>query len=215
MAYRALLQPVVHGRRHRSESPPKAFLDELVAWGKKAPAEIFKPRGPNNVYVAVSGSLGPYKDDTHRKAVMLEVMRVLAGYESSWNWREGVDTHPQREAKNDLTSEAGAWQVSANSMRITELRNLVVARVGSDDPVKFQQAMKTQHTLAMEYIARLLRNTISANGPVVRHRTELDLYVRRDAVKEFLDLIDPSGSDLTFYKGRLIMPFFPIDGRGP
>ena len=89
MDYRALRTAVVHGKRRISEAPPNAFLDELVAWGRIAPDEIFEPRGHNNVYLAVFSSLGPYKDNAHRRAVMLEVMRVLAGYESSWNWEGG------------------------------------------------------------------------------------------------------------------------------
>ena len=213
MQYRALRHAVVHGRRQISERPPTAFLDELIAWGKDAPDEIFEPRGHNNAYLAVHAVLGPYTNKLHRRAVMLEVMRVLAGFESSWNWLEGVDTHPQRELKDAMTSETGAWQVSANSMRHPELRALVIARVGSDDPRKFQRAMKTDHRLAMEYIARLLRNTIAANGPVKRH--EIDVNVRRDAVEELLDLLNPRGSDWTFRKGQYIVPFFPLDGKGP
>ena len=49
--------------------------------------------------------------------------------------------------------------------------------------------MKEDHALAMEYIARLLRHTVKANGPVLRH--EIDLWLRRDAVAEFQRLLDP------------------------
>lgn len=215
MTYHALRHPVVHGKKHHGERPPTAFLDELVLWGRTAPNEIFEPRGHNNVYLAVFSSLGPFKDNLHRRAVMLEVMRVLAGYESSWNWREGVDRHPQKEVKNAKTSEAGAWQVSANSMRLApELKTLVLSRVGSDDPLKFQHAMKTQHTLAMEYIARLLRNTIAANGPVVRHRSEIDHNVRRDAVQEFVEVMYPILPAVNFVAG-LIRPLFRAVGQDP
>ena len=47
--------------------------------------------------------------------------------------------------------------------------------------------MKSDHPLAMEYIARLLRHTIDANGPVKRH--EIDQWLRRDAVAEFETLL--------------------------
>jgi hypothetical protein len=33
-----------------------------------------------------------WDDLQHRRAAMLEVMRVHAGFESSWNWKQGVDT---------------------------------------------------------------------------------------------------------------------------
>jgi hypothetical protein len=65
--------------------------------------------------------------------------------------------------------EAGAFQVSANSMAFgPELKDLVLSKVESTDGTKFQAAMKQDHPLAMEYIARLLRRTVHHNGPVKR-----------------------------------------------
>ena len=166
MPYKALKRPVRHGAGDGAAIPPDAFLDELIAWGRSAPDEIFLPRGANEVYVTVVHFLGPYNDGLHRRAVMLEVMRVLAGHETEWDWNHGVDGNPQPEVKTVLTTEAGAWQVSANSMaNAPELRHLVLTRVGSDDPIQFQQAMKTDHVLAMEYIARSLRNRVDTHGP--------------------------------------------------
>jgi hypothetical protein len=171
--YVALKKAVRHGRiRHGKEDadvPPDSFLDQLVAWGKVASDDIFVPQGTDEVYGAVVTLLGPYESAMHRRAVMLEVMRVLAGHESLWRWNQGVDSNPQTEVKTATTTEAGAFQVSANSMNLApELRHLVRSRVGSTDPIRFQHAMKRDHVLAMEYIARLLRNRIDANGPVLR-----------------------------------------------
>src|ERR1700746_861084 len=74
--------------------PPVSFLNELVAWGKVAPDDIFLPsvNHRDDVYSAVVGVLGPWQGPRHMRAVMLEVLRVLAGYESSWGWNEGTDT---------------------------------------------------------------------------------------------------------------------------
>lgn len=216
MSYKALLQSVVHGKKNIRESPKPAFLDELIKWGRAAPDEIFEPRGYDNIYLAESTVLGPYRDNAHRRAVMLEVMRVLGGFESSWNWKEGVDKHPQKEKKTPMTSEAGLWQISANSMNLAqELKDLAKARIGTTtDGLKFQQVMKADHNFAMEYTARLLRNTIQHNGPTRRHALEIDHYVRLDAVQEFLDILYPKGSDLTFYRGHWIVPFVPIEEGG-
>jgi hypothetical protein len=53
-------------------------------------------------------------------------MRVLAGFESSWHWQAGVDPNTEHPELPE-TREAGAWQVSADSMNFgDELRNLVV-----------------------------------------------------------------------------------------
>jgi hypothetical protein len=164
--------------------PPDEFLDQLVAWGKQAPEEIFAPNDVADVYSSVFDALGPWQNNQHRRAVMLEVMRVLAGFESSWNWNEGRDTTNPTSVTPD-TIEAGAWQVSANSMNFgQELKDLVLARVGTLDGNAFQKAMKADHTLAMEYIARLLRRTTHHNGPVLRH--EIDQWLRRDSVAEFI-----------------------------
>ncbi|MDT4969665.1 MAG: hypothetical protein QOJ64_4402 [Acidobacteriota bacterium] len=167
--------------------PSDDFLDQLVAWGKQAPEEIFAPNPHNDIYSSVKSRLGPWQGIPHRRAVMLEVMRVLAGFESSWDWNEGVDTHNPTSVTPE-TIEAGAWQVSANSMTFgQELKNLVLAKVGTLDGNAFQQAMKEDHPLAMEYVARLLRRTTHHHGPVLRH--EIDQWLHRDAVAEFQSLL--------------------------
>jgi hypothetical protein len=169
--------------------PPTAFLDELIAWGRIADPGIFAPNGNEDVYSSVKPALGPWQDGEHRRAVMLEVMRVLGGFESSWKWTAGRDVTNASSVTPD-TIEAGAWQVSANSIGFgPELKELVLRKVGSLDGDKFQAAMKADHDLAMEYIARLLRRTTHHNGPVKRH--EIDEWLRRDAVDEFQRLLRP------------------------
>ena len=163
--------------------PPDDFLDELITWGKGAPDEIFAPNPFSDIYSSVKNTLGPWNGLLHRRAVMLEVMRVLAGFESSWDWNEGRDITNPTSVTPD-TIEAGAWQVSANSMNFgEELKELVLAEVGTLDGDTFQKAMKDNHPLAMEYVARLLRRTTRHHGPVRRH--EIDPWLRRDAVEEF------------------------------
>jgi hypothetical protein len=184
MPYAATKKPV-----HNRGIPPDDFLDQLVAWGRTAPDEIFAANSVSDVYTNVFSSLGPWKGSSHRRAVMLEVMRVLAGFESGWNWNAGQDTNNPTSITPE-TIEAGAWQVSANSMGFgAELRNLVQTKAGATDGTTFQTVMKQDHPLAMEYIARLLRRTVNHNGPVKRH--EIDVWLRKDAVAEFLDLLYP------------------------
>jgi len=168
--------------------PPLGFLQELVAWGKKAAEEIFvdKQTKDKDVYASVTEELGPFGDITHRKACMLEVMRVLAGFESSWNWNEGRDKGNVKEDSPDTIS-AGPFQVSANSMGFgQDLRDLVAPHGISNqkrDGNAFQALMKTDHTVAFNYISRLLRHTVRANGPV--KRSEINPWLSRDAVAEF------------------------------
>lgn len=167
--------------------PQDDFLDQLVAWGKDTPDEIFERNAFSDIYSSVINTLGPWQGIAHRRAVMLEVMRVLAGFESSWDWNAGVDTSNPTSDTPD-TMEAGAWQVSANAMNFgPELKDLVLAKVGTVAGTAFQKAMKRNHPLAMEFIARLLRRTTHHNGPVLRN--EIDPWLRRDAVEEFQALM--------------------------
>ena len=168
---------------------PDDFLDQLVTWGSRSPDEIFAPNQFSDVYSSVVNTLGPWEGIPHRRAVMLEVLRVLAGFESSWNWNEGRDTTNPTSITPD-TIEAGPWQVSANAMDFgQELKDLVRAKVGTLDGNAFQKAMKQNHPLAIEFVARLLRRTTHHNGPVLRH--EIDPWLRRDAVAEFQALMSP------------------------
>jgi hypothetical protein len=170
-------------------TPSDGFLDELIAWGRTAPQDIFLPNGHRDVYSNVVHVLGPWRDMLHRRAVMLEVMRVLAGFETSWRWNAGLDTS-KHATPTPQNTEAGAWQVSADSMgNGLELKALVQTKVGSLDAEAFQRAMKHNHALAMEYIARLLRRTVRHNGPVKRH--EIDAWLHKDAVEELVMWLAP------------------------
>jgi len=172
--------------------PPVDFLQELVAWGKTASADIFvdKETQETDVYASVKKDLGPFNDILYRKAGMLEVMRVLAGFESSWKWNTGRDTTNPDENSPDTIS-AGPFQVSANSMGFgQDLRDLVAPhgiRNAKRDGDAFQALMKTNHTVAFNYISRLLRHTIRHNGPV--KRCEINRWLSRDAAKEFQQLL--------------------------
>ncbi len=61
--------------------PSTAFLDELVTRGRFADDKIFAPIDAEDVYSSVKTALGPWQGSQHRRAFMLEVMRVLAGFE--------------------------------------------------------------------------------------------------------------------------------------
>ena len=61
--------------------------------GKNGWAEIFadKKTEEKDVYASVKKEARPLQGKLYRKACMLEVMRVLAGFESSWKWDTGRD----------------------------------------------------------------------------------------------------------------------------
>jgi hypothetical protein len=167
--------------------PPTRWLKELIAWAKKAPDEIFEPNDKKDAYWSVAKEMGPYTTLKYRKAVMCEILRVLAGFESSWRWTEGVDkTNPT--SNTPCTEETGCFQVSGNSMNFDQsLKDLVLKKVGTLDCKAFIPAMKSDHELALEYAARLLRFTVKHNGPVLRK--EINPYLNKSAVAEFEKLL--------------------------
>jgi hypothetical protein len=71
--------------------PSDNFLDELVIWGRTAPDEIFVANSAVDIYSNVFRVLGPWRGLRHRRAVMLEVMRVLAGFECLPQFSTGGD----------------------------------------------------------------------------------------------------------------------------
>jgi hypothetical protein len=146
---------------------PKAFLTEMVEWAKAAPDEIFEVNTLKDIYSKVKPELGPYTSILHRKAVMLEVMRVLAGFESSWKWNEGVDV--SRAGDDTLeNSEAGAWQVSYDARNLDPVLKELIQSKGIKNGVEFQKRTKSDHSFAMEFVARLMRVSTLHNGPLYK-----------------------------------------------
>jgi hypothetical protein len=173
--------------------PPFQFLQELLSWGKSAPQDIFAPNAnPRDIYATVHAVLGPYENPLHRRAVMLEVMRVHAGFESSWNWNEGVDITNRRSLAHIEGQETGIFQVSFDSTFLkdpasgesmkpfAEQHDIATAR-------EFIPAMKQDHLLAMEYYSRLVRISVAWAGPIKRH--EIDASLKRESVQQFMELL--------------------------
>ena len=167
--------------------PPASFLEELVAWGKAAPECIFALNNePHDVMDLIRPALGPWQSIAHRRAALLELMRVLAGFESSWNWNEGRDLSNPAE-NNPETKSAGAWQISWNSRVFGDDLITLTEAAAIRDGTEFQKETKSNHAFAMEYAARLFRHTTHHNGPL--KRAEVLPWLRRDAVAEFQALL--------------------------
>lgn len=176
---------------------PDDFLNEMVDWARTAPDDIFAVNSNADIYGKVRAELGPYTSLLHRKAVMLEVLRVLAGFESSWDWTEGVDTSRLGDDTPE-NSEAGAWQVSYDARRLApELKTFLDSK-GITNGLVFQRVMKFNHPVAMEFAARLMRHNTKHNGPLYKgaerdiirrslRGAEHSIYpwLKRDAVNEF------------------------------
>lgn len=186
--------------------PPDSFLDAIVTWTKAEEDSVFAPNpNPADIYAKMAPVLANKVDVdaegdpiydwgglTRRKAVILEVMRVHAGFESSWRWREGVDTTNARSMANLSGQETGIFQVSFDSIFLGDRAMEAFAdRNGIETAEKFIVEMKANHTLALSYYARLIRVNIQWAGPLKRDegRDSVSAHVSRDAVKEFVQLL--------------------------
>lgn len=188
-------------------SAPHTFLAELVDWARLEHDDVFAPNNvPVDIFTAIkstlatrvgvdpSGSPIPQWDSLlHRKAAMLEAMRVHAGRESSWNWNEGVDCTNRTSMTNVVGEETGIFQVSFNSEYLGHGAIQPFAKANGVDTVEpFIAKMKTDHALAMGYYARLARISIRWAGPLIRQHTDPESiypYLRRAAMQEFESLL--------------------------
>jgi hypothetical protein len=173
--------------------PPDDFLTALVAFGKTASDGLFAPNANYDIYAVIEGTLGPWTGMVNRRAAMLEAMRVHAGFESSWNWDEGVDTTNAASMADIEQQETGVFQVSADSMGLdASLRAFIVEQLGTDNPQTFIEAMKEDHALAIDYYARLVRISVDWAGPLISIRGNppaILRYLSEAAVTEFERLI--------------------------
>lgn len=182
---------IVRGRGR----PPVAFLDELIDNAKNWPPEISAPNNdPEDVFNRLRPILGPWESPVHRLAGLCECLRCLGGFESSWKWSEGVDRTNATSMRNIIGQETGIFQVSFDSLQLDDAKNTgddlhqcVMKYCGALDVHLFIDRMKSDHTFAMEYGARLLRNNFYWDGPIKRH--EIDSSLSPAAVKEFITFL--------------------------
>lgn len=170
---------------HGHGKPPLAFLILETKWGKTEEESVFAQNdhlGDKDIYNVVYKKLGPYPSAIYRRAVMLEVMRVLAGDESDWNWREGRDTTAGPQTPDQM--EAGCFQVSYDSRHLgADLQAYLTLR-GITSAEQFRQAIMDDPIFDMAYTARLLRDSTRWDGPL--NRQWVTDQVRPECVNEFV-----------------------------
>lgn len=181
--------------------PPDAFLSELLAWARTASDEIFALNTESgDIYGLLRPILWPWQGEPgspewvrHRKAALMEHMRVHAGFESSWKWGEGVDRTNKTSMAHIEGQETGIFQVSYDSLNLERggktLRDCIERFCGLHNIQRFIDTMKTNHAFALEYYARLVRISTRWAGPINRGETLKEF--RREAVAEFQALLAP------------------------
>lgn len=186
---------------------PQEFLDELVRVLRQAPIEIFSTTYGSlkepDVFEFLADNIpwvpSPVSrmTDPERRALMCELLRVLGGFESSWDWTKGRDT-TNPESFTPCTSEAGLWQCSGDSMNFDgslvdcfmehykdQSWREFLGNQGRDERCEdFQNLTKESSPFAIEYVCRLLRFTVRHHGPL--KRGEVFPWLREAGYKEFL-----------------------------
>lgn len=196
---------------HNRGVAPEYFISTLTRWAANAPEEIFSSsyRG-NEPDIYDTFEWYRVQNPEHdfplvrtpssllRRAIMCEVLLVLAGFESSWRQREGRDvTNPA--SNTAATEEAGWFQCSANSVNFHQsLKDLFNKWADEGRYPRWRDMHKSGPffiamtkeipVYAIEHCARLLRFTIRHHGPLVRG--EVFQWMSGDAVREFMDLIE-------------------------
>ncbi len=180
--------------------PPVAFLNELIDWAISADDEVFARNERFDIYSKIAADLGPWQSLRHRKAAMCEVLRVLGGFESSWNWNEGRDMSANNTDHD--TTEGGIFQCSSNSMYFLRddpyieqvFEKIGIRRRGPQRSKRFLEVTKSDHEFAFEYTARLIRHTLNHHGPLKyykgriyqgRQHDGVGDHISRSAVNEF------------------------------
>lgn len=182
-------------------NPPDSFLDELVNWARSEDPSVFAPNDvEKDIFGVIRPALGPWRLTDgeafpaffHRRAALCEAMRVHAGFESSWNWNEGVDMTNATSRRNIEGQETGIFQVSHDSLALDKsgmLKKWLSLGVPNavESAITFIDWMKRDHHLALQYYARLVRINTRWAGPLLRGEILNDL--RPNAVNEFMRLL--------------------------
>jgi hypothetical protein len=191
------------GQVYNRGRAPTEFLTYIVDWARDAPDALFDYNDAADVYAHVKYKLGPWKEGSdflvHRRAVMCEVLRTLCGFESSWDWEEGIDmsaNHGRPYDRPKQTWEAGILQASADSMSAYASCKAYAAEhgIGVKDYDDFRALSMRKGVFPIQYGANILRSTYKHHGPL--KRTENDTanpqsssihpYLSRGAVEEFM-----------------------------
>jgi hypothetical protein len=161
------------------------------------PDDVFTTNPNQDIYGLIEPVLGPWDGTViQRKAAMLEAMRVHAGFESSWDWNCGVDTTNPDSVNNPRQAEAGAWQISFDSLDFDPSGALTacLAKYGIvSGPETFQELMKGTPALQTEFYARLVRIDIRWAGPLIDPPPNSILpWLSPDAMAAFQEALAPA-----------------------
>ncbi len=177
--YKATLEPIGHGH----ESPPVAFLDTILKWAQSESDTVFERNTGFDIYSVLEKL--PHTSLLERKAVALEALRCIGGFESNWNWKEGRDVSAGPETEEQM--EAGAFQVSFDSSRLGPDLQRYLIENGIFHAGDFRTRIQVDPVFDCAYTFRLLRVSTRWDGPI--NRGWVTAAASLDAHKEWMALL--------------------------
>jgi hypothetical protein len=176
--------PACFKKIHNRGVPSERVVDDLIKVIKSTPSSVFAVNPHFDIYSSVYKELGPWRGEKHRRAVMANVLLVMSGYESSWNYQRGRDMSADNTSL--LTQEAGILQTSCNAQNLPpiskELKEFTLKTCGKNDCQTFITCTKASPWMAYGFVARLIRARLDHHGPL--KRKEIHPWLSRQCVAE-------------------------------
>lgn len=170
---------------------PFTVMKEIIEAVKDTPKEVFAENKNSDVYLSVAEKLGPYSGIKHRMAVMANVMSVQAGFESSWDYKEGRDMSASNTSA--CTAEAGLYQTSGNMNTFNaeakeQLVPFMAKHCKNTSCLEFQRCTKEPiKAFVHGHFMRASRITNRHWGPMVRK--EINPWLSRACVLQIQGLL--------------------------
>jgi hypothetical protein len=155
---------------HNRGTIPKWFIDDVIAVANKTPDWVFAENSNDDIYSSIKPQLGPWKSLRHRKAAMVNVVLVAAGFESSWDY--GADRDKSASNTSSCTREVGILQSSGNSNHFSKSLGAYQQEVCNSTACDgFRACSKApnanfQKEFPVGHFMRLVRFTIKHHGPL-------------------------------------------------
>jgi hypothetical protein len=164
-------------RNSKRGTPKKDVVEEIIEYVSEMPDSDFSVNAKYDIYSHMAPKFSEYtKGIKKRRALMAAVLTNLAGWESTWDWNEGIDTTNISSTKSKCSEEAGLLQTSGDAMNFDKslvrlFESSCKAYTKGTKCDRFIACSKdpgANHRFTVIFTAMLLRHTTNHHGPIKR-----------------------------------------------